>query len=68
MASHASLCRANPNSKGMEIFEITPIVLGGDPVDLKNKAMLTRQQHIQAVRYWNNIVRELRAQAAPSKD
>jgi hypothetical protein len=64
MTSHVALRRADPNFKGREIFEITPILLGGDPVDPKNKAMLTRQQHIEAVRYWNNIVRELRA--APS--
>jgi hypothetical protein len=44
---------------GMELFEITPVVLGGDPVDLKNKTWLTRQQHIEAVRYWNRVIREL---------
>lgn len=45
---------------GMELFEITPVILGGDPVDPNNKTWLTRQQHFEAVRYWNRVIRELR--------
>jgi hypothetical protein len=45
---------------GLELFEITPVILGGDPIDLKNKTWLSRQQHIEAVRYWNRVIRELR--------
>jgi len=45
---------------GMELFEITPVILGGDPVDPKNKTWLTRQQHFEAVRYWNRVIHELR--------
>lgn len=45
---------------GLEIFEIIPIILGGSPTDPENKTVLTRQQHIEAVRYWNKIVKELR--------
>jgi hypothetical protein len=37
-----------------------PVILGGDPVDPKNKTWLTRQQHIEAVRYWNRVIRHLR--------
>jgi hypothetical protein len=44
----------------MELFEITPVILGGDPVDPTNKTWLTRQQHFEAVRYWNRVIRELR--------
>lgn len=44
---------------GMEIFEITPVILGGSPTDPENKTVLTRQQHIEAVRYWNKVVKEL---------
>lgn len=54
---------SQPNSsrpKGMELFEITPIMLGGDPVDPMNKTWLTREQHFEAVRYWNKVIRELR--------
>jgi len=45
---------------GKEIFEIQPVILGGSPTDRTNKAILTRQQHIEAVCYWNNVIRELR--------
>jgi len=44
----------------MEIFEITPVVVGGSSTDPENKTVLTRHQHIEAVRYWNKIVKELR--------
>ncbi|QDQ26009.1 hypothetical protein FNU76_06385 [Chitinimonas arctica] len=56
MSSHKSRRLADPSTKGMEIFEITPIILGGDPTDSSNKVMLTRKQHIEAVRYWNEII------------
>lgn len=45
---------------GNEVFEIHPIILGGSPTDLQNKAFLNRQQHIEAVCYWNNVIRDLR--------
>lgn len=48
--------------RGMEIFEIKPIILGGDPFDLKNKAFLSRKEHIEAVRYWNRVIHEMRYQ------
>jgi len=48
---------------GKEIFEIQPVILGGSPTDPGNKTILTRQQHIEAVRYWNNIIRTLRRQS-----
>ncbi len=45
---------------GMEIFEIKPVILGGSPTDPENKIALTRQQHIQAVNYWNRVIYDLR--------
>jgi hypothetical protein len=63
MASYKSFRQSNPESAGLEIFEITPIILGGDPVDPENKTLLTRQQHIEAVRYWNRIIWDLRRNA-----
>ena len=45
---------------GMELFDIKPVMLGGDPTDPANKTLLTREQHIQAVRYWNKVIRDLR--------
>lgn len=47
---------------GKEIFEIKPIMLGGSPTDPANKTALTRRQHIEAVRYWNKIISDLRKQ------
>lgn len=48
------------NCDGKEIIELHPIVLGGSPTDPKNKVVLDRKQHIEAVRYWNEIIREFR--------
>jgi len=45
---------------GKEIFEIKPIILGGDPVDPANKVALNRREHIEVVRYWNKIIKDLR--------
>jgi len=47
---------------GKEIFEIQPVAVGGSPTDPANKALLTRAQHIEAVRYWNKVIRDLRRQ------
>jgi hypothetical protein len=47
---------------GKEVFEIHPIILGGNPKDPANKAILTRQQHMQAVAYWNREIQSLRKQ------
>jgi len=49
-------------SRGKEVFEIKPVVLGGSPTDPANKAVLTREEHIQAVVYWNRIIKQLRAE------
>jgi hypothetical protein len=48
--------------EGLEIFEITPVILGGDPTDPENKTLLTREQHIEACKYWNRKIKELREQ------
>lgn len=47
---------------GLEIFEIHPVILGGNATDPTNKTLLTRSQHIQAVRYWNQEIKRLREQ------
>ena len=51
----------------MEVFEVTPVMLGGSPTDPSNKVLLTREEHIAAVRYWNGVIRELR-QLGPVPD
>jgi len=45
----------------LEISEVHPAILGGSPTDPTNKILLTRNQHIAAVRYWNRIIRDLRS-------
>jgi hypothetical protein len=55
--------RRTSEAAGKEIFEITPVILGGSPTDLANKVVLSREQHIQLVRYWNGVMRELRRQS-----
>lgn len=45
---------------GMELFDIKPIIFGGDPNDPKNKAWLTREQHIKAVRFWNEKIASIK--------
>jgi hypothetical protein len=50
------------NLEGKEIVELKPVILGGSPTDPANKVVLTRQQHIEAVRYWNKIISDLRNQ------
>ena len=52
-----------PQLKGKEIFEITPVILGGSPTDPKNKIVLNRAEHIERVNYWNKIISDLRKQA-----
>ena len=39
---------------GQEIFEITPVLLGGNPTDPENKTVLTRDQHMEVVRCGTN--------------
>ena len=54
--------RGRDRLSGKEIFDILPVLLGGNPTDPANKAELTRQQHIEAVRYWNRVISDLRKQ------
>jgi hypothetical protein len=50
--------RGNPDD---EIFEIKPVILGGSPTDELNKIALSRDEHIQAVRFWNRVIKERRS-------
>jgi hypothetical protein len=43
----------------------TPIVFGGDPSLEKNVIWVSHDEHVQAVRFWNNIYRSMKNQ--PSK-
>lgn len=58
--------RVKSRPVGMELFDVKPVLVGGDSSDSKNKAWLTRQQHIDAVRYWNRIITKMRKVDASS--
>lgn len=49
--------------KGMELFEITPVIVGGDPISPENKIWVTRQEHFELVRFWNRTIGDLRKAA-----
>jgi hypothetical protein len=53
--------RRNHGLVGKEIFEVTPVILGGSPDDPKNKTYLDRESHMKAVRYWNRVIAQMRA-------
>jgi len=48
--------------RGMELVEIKPIIVGGDPSDPQNKTWVTRRQHFELVRFWNRVISDLRKQ------
>ena len=48
--------------RGKQLFHITPVILGGSPTDPANKVVLTIEEHIQFVRFWNKTIAKLRAQ------
>ncbi len=52
--------RLSSRLPGLELVEIKPVILGGDPSDPKNKVLVTRQQHFEMVRYWNRVINDLR--------
>jgi hypothetical protein len=56
------------DSFGKEIFEIHPVILGGSPTDPANKVILSRREHIEAVRYWNGIIRQIRPSDVAEKN
>lgn len=48
---------------GKEIYEINPIVFGGDPVDPKNKTLVEFRLYIEVVVWWNNLYRQMQPSA-----
>ena len=64
MSKHNVTGKPRPREwAGKEIFEMHPIILDGSPTDPADKRVLTREEHIAAVRYWNGVIRGLRSQA-----
>ena len=58
--NEVSAARRGIGMAGKELFEIKPVVLGGDPVDPSNKVSLNRADHIRAVAFWNRFIKKLR--------
>lgn len=56
--------RYHGRQQGLRLVEITPIVVGGDPTDPKNKTWVTQKQHFEIVRYWNRVISKRRRQDA----
>lgn len=58
--------RPSVRPRGLELVEVKPVILGGDPADTSNKVWVTRQQHFEFVRHWNGVVSQLRKQEGDS--
>ena len=48
---------ANPKLIGHEIHEIQPVIFGGDPVDPKNKDLVSIDTYMQLIAWWNDQYR-----------
>lgn len=55
---------------GKNLFHIKPILVGGDPTDLKNIVFLERKKHIELVNYWNKKIKQIRdhQQSSPKQE
>ena len=38
---------------GRDVYDVSPVILGGSPTDRSNKAVVARADHIQIARWWN---------------
>ena len=45
--------------KGLHLHRVHPILFGGSPTDKDNVQFISRQQHAQAVVFWNKKIREI---------
>jgi hypothetical protein len=66
-SDHGFRRKLTTESAGKEVFELHPIILGGSPTDLANKVFLDREKHIQAVQYWNSVIRKQRGKPQSPK-
>jgi hypothetical protein len=54
---------ANPRTRGLEVHERHPVVLGGDPTDPANKVLLPPTTHAEACTFFNHVFQRVRAQS-----
>ncbi len=57
--------RSDERFRGKIKWYVKPIVFGGDPNLGGNVAWVTHETHAQAVRWWNELYRSLKAQPGP---
>lgn len=55
LATAGESADANPETLGLEVHEIHPVCLGGDPVSPKNKAYVPLAKHAELAAYWNKV-------------
>ncbi|WP_300304566.1 hypothetical protein [Anaerosolibacter sp.] len=58
--ANRELRKNNETLKGLQIHEIEPVKLGGNPTDISNKTFLPRDRHAKVVVWWNKRIREAR--------
>lgn len=44
---------------GEEMHHIHPLILGGDPESADNLINVSRQGHVELVRWWNRLIRDV---------
>ncbi|WP_296737774.1 SMI1/KNR4 family protein [Mesorhizobium sp.] len=49
----------------MQLAEVKPVLFGGDSTDPANRAWLTRAQHFEYVRFWNDVFLAASAKLTP---
>ncbi len=59
-AANRALRSQTPGIEGMEVHEIHPVILGGSPTSLSNKAILTEEMHSAYTIWWNRVLRAVR--------
>jgi hypothetical protein len=52
---------SNPRTRGLELHEVHPVALGGDPMDPANRVFLPIDEHAQVCEYWNRLFQQVRA-------
>jgi hypothetical protein len=49
--------RLDPARVGLVVHDVTPIILGGDPTDPANKALVPLRDYVRLVAWWNERVK-----------
>jgi hypothetical protein len=59
-AVNRALHQNDPSLAGMQLHEIHPVKLGGDPFSIANRIAITLDQHAAFTVWWNRLLRDLR--------